>query len=216
LNLGSTGKVGTMASTTVPNHHADHPGFAGPSGLLFALTMAWGRRRDARLAAELSGLGPDDDLVDIGCGPGAAARHAAGRARSVVGVDPAPVMLRVGRVVARHGASLRFVEGTAEHLPVADGAASVVWTIASVHHWQEIDAGVAEALRVLRPGGRFVAIERRTKPGATGIASHGWTPEQGEAFAGACAAAGFVDAAVAGNDAGGRRVAVVARRSPVG
>ena len=43
------------------------------------------------------------------------------------------------------------------------------------------------------PGGRFLAIERRVRPGATGLASHGWTDQQAESFAAQCRAAGFND-----------------------
>ena len=82
--------------------------------------------------------------------------------------------------------------GTAEDLPAADGAASVLWSIATVHHWRDVDAGLAEARRVLRPGGRLVVIERWRPPSAvSGLASHGWTDDQTIAFADACHAAGF-------------------------
>ncbi len=48
------------------------------------------RKPDADLAIELTGAGPGDDVVDVGCGPGSAARRVARRgAASVVGIDPA-------------------------------------------------------------------------------------------------------------------------------
>jgi ubiquinone/menaquinone biosynthesis C-methylase UbiE len=72
----------------------------------------------------------------------------------------------------------------------------VLWSISTVHHWHDIDRGVAEAGRVLGRGGRFLAIERRTRAGAKGHASHGWTPAQADAFAQRCRAAGYVDAQV--------------------
>src|SRR5438128_3774731 len=98
LNLGSSVKVAGMTdNTVVPNHHHDYPGFSGLSGLLAAATMTTGRGGDARLAAELTHLGPDDLVVDVGCGPGAAARHAARVGARVTGVDPATVMLLVAR-----------------------------------------------------------------------------------------------------------------------
>jgi ubiquinone/menaquinone biosynthesis C-methylase UbiE len=92
----------------------------------------------------------------------------------------------------------------AEALPLPDSSVSVVWSIASVHHWADLDAGLHEARRVLKPGGRLVAIERLTRPGATGLASHGWTPEQASAFADRCLAHGFTDATVNRHDAGRR------------
>ena len=65
-----------------------------------------------------------------------------------------------------------------------------------MHHWRDLEAGLAEVTRVLAPGGRFVALERLTDEGADGLASHGWTQAQAEAFADACRAAGFVDVRV--------------------
>src|SRR5579862_8589679 len=143
-----------------PNHHADYPAFAGLTGLLAAASMVFGRRDDARLAQQLSQLRPGDHVVDVGCGPGAAARQAAKAGAAVVGVDPAPVMRRAARLLTQRSGAVRFVEGTAEALPVADASASVVWAIASAHHWADLDGGLREVRRVLRPGGRFVAIER--------------------------------------------------------
>jgi len=197
----------------VPNHHGDHPGFSGVRGFLLALNMTVGREQDAALAAELVGLEPGDRVVDIGCGPGTAVRRAARLGASATGVDPAAVMLRVARALGTSD-RVRYVEGRAEALPLEDGAATVAWSIATVHHWPDLDGGLAEVRRVLAPGGRFVAIERKTTPGATGLASHGWIDAQAEAFGAACTAAGFVEAkVVAGAGRRGPALAVVARRA---
>jgi ubiquinone/menaquinone biosynthesis C-methylase UbiE len=190
--------------TVIPNHHRDYPGFAGPTGLLAAASMAVGRDDDARIAAELAHAGPQDIVVDIGCGPGAAARYAARLGASVTGVDPAPVMLRVARALTR-SRNVRYVEGAAEALPLSDDFATVVWSIATVHHWRDLDDGLGEVRRVLRPGGRYIAIERRVQPGAAGLASHGWTDEQAEAFTHACANHGFTDVRVERPRLTGRR-----------
>jgi len=103
-------------------------------------------------------------------------------------------LLRTARLLTRRGVSYRA--GAAEQLPVDDGAAQVVWSIATVHHWRDLDAGLREVRRVLALGGRFVAIERRTRPDAHGLASHGWTDEQAAAFATLCAEHSLVDAQV--------------------
>jgi ubiquinone/menaquinone biosynthesis C-methylase UbiE len=189
--------------TRAPNHHKDYPGFTGAFGLLAALTMTVRRGGDARLAVELTGAGPGDTVVDVGCGPGAAARHAARTGATVVGVDPAPVMRRVAGLLGAGRRGVRYLAGTAEALPVGDGTATVLWSIATVHHWADIDAGLREARRALRPGGRLLAIERRTQPGARGHAGHGWTDDQAAAFAERCAAHGFEDVRV-GRHTGGR------------
>ena len=203
-----------MTAASVPNHHAHHPGFSGVTGFLLALGMACGRAADPKVAMELAGVGADDDVVDVGCGPGAAVRRAAREARSVVGVDPAPVMLRVARALGPRSGTVRYREGAAEALPLEDGSASVLWSLASVHHWQDVDAGLDEAHRVLRPGGRLVAIERLVEAGATGLASHGWAPEQAHAFAALCTSHGFEAATVARHTNGRRRVLSVSATRP--
>jgi len=96
----------------------------------------------------------------------------------------------VTRASRAHGA-VRYLGGTAEALPLPDDSASVAWSLATVHHWRDLDAGLAEVRRVLRPSGRFLAVERRVEPGAAGLRSHGWTEEQATLFAERCRAAGF-------------------------
>jgi len=182
--------------TLPPNHHGSYPHFDGFRGLVAALRFTVGRGADADLAIALTGAGPRDDVVDVGCGPGVAVRRVAARgASSVTGVDPAAVMLRFGRALTRpgrsHGTAVRYREGTAEALPLPDGFATVVWSLATVHHWRDLDAGLREVRRVLRPSGRFLAVERWAEPGASGHASHGWTEDQAQLFAERCRAAGF-------------------------
>lgn len=186
------------------NHHADHPGFSGPTGVLCGLIFLLVGRANAKLAADIARVGAADHVVDVGCGPGTAARVAAGRGARVTGVDPASTMLRVARIVTRKRARIAWSQGTAENLPVSDGAATVVWALATVHHWQDVDKAIAEAHRVLAPGGRLVAIERQVSPGSTGLASHGWIEQQAEAFAELCRNAGF-DTVCVGTRGTGRK-----------
>jgi len=198
----------------LPNHHADYPGFAGVAGIVAALSMIFGRKGDAQLAVRLSAMEPGDTVVDIGCGPGVAVRYAARLDAMVTGVDPAPVMLRVARLLTRHSAKVRYVKGAAEAVPLPEGSASVVWSIATVHHWSDIDAGLREVRRVLLPGGRLFAMERRAQRGARGHASHGWTDEQATAFADRCREHGFIDVRLEGTTIGHRSTVSVISNSP--
>ena len=176
-----------------PNHHADYPGFAGAAGLVAALSMAFARKGDAELAVRLSALASGDRIVDLGCGPGVAVRYAARLGATATGVDPAAVMLRVARRLTRPSLKVQYLEGAAEAIPLGDGSASVIWSIATVHHWSDLDAGLEEARRVLDSGGRLVAIERNAQRGARGHKSHGWTDQQAAAFAERCREHGFTD-----------------------
>jgi ubiquinone/menaquinone biosynthesis C-methylase UbiE len=181
----------TDSPTPAVNHHADHPGFAGVIGLVAALGMLVMGREYARLATDLASVSDADRVVDIGCGPGAAARAAAQRGATVVGVDPAPMMLRLAGAVTRGQPNITWSQGTAEALPLPDGSATVAWSLRTVHHWKDVTAGLAELRRVLAPAGRFLVMERRVQPGATGLASHGWTQQQVESFQAQCRATGF-------------------------
>jgi ubiquinone/menaquinone biosynthesis C-methylase UbiE len=198
----------------VVNHHADHAGFAGVVGLVAALGMLVMGRGYARLAVDLASVSDADRVVDIGCGPGAAARGAAQRGATVVGVDPAPMMLRLAGAVTRGQPNITWSQGTAEELPLPDGWATVAWSLRTVHHWKDVTAGLAELRRVLAPAGRFVVMERRVQPGATGLASHGWTEQQVESFQAQCRATGF-DAVRIDERPAGRGAAWVVRGEAV-
>ncbi len=176
-----------------PNHHAHYPKFHGVSGVLAALSMAFARGASTSVAIELSDLQSSDRLIDIGCGPGAPARVAAKQVRSVVAIDPAPIMLRVARLIPSKS-NIEWSLGRAEATGVADESATAVWALATVHHWSDLERSVQEVLRVLRPNGRMIAIERRVRADARGHASHGWTVEQGRAYAKQCLAVGFSSA----------------------
>jgi ubiquinone/menaquinone biosynthesis C-methylase UbiE len=115
-------------------------------------------------------------------------------------------MLRVARLVSRRGRAVSWAQGSAEQVPVPDASATVLWSLATVHHWKDVHAGLAEAHRVLAPGGRLLAVERRTSADATGLASHGWTGDQAETFASLCRTAGFTDVAVTEHGRGRRSV----------
>jgi len=163
--------------------------------LLTALSMTVGRGPAARTTAELAELTPDDHVVDIGCGPGTAVRVAARRCADATGVDPAPVMLRLGRwlTAIRRVPNAVLVGGGAEALPLPDSSATVVWALSSLHHWSDRAAGLAEARRVLAPAGRILLVERLVEPGAHGHAAHGLTSDQADQLAGDLNAVGFGD-----------------------
>lgn len=195
------------------NHHADHPGFSGATGAIVGLILLMMGRSNARLAVEITGVTDSDRVVDVGCGPGGAVREAARRGARVTGIDPAPVMLRLARTFTRT-ADVEWAEGTAESVPLPDGSATVAWSLATVHHWKDVGAGLVEAFRVLAPGGRLLAIERQSQPGATGLASHGWTHQQAETFAAQCRTAGYTGVAIDKRGTGRRSVWAVSAIRP--
>ncbi|OMC57540.1 SAM-dependent methyltransferase [Mycobacterium sp. IS-836] len=200
-------------SGPVVNHHADHPGFAGPIGVVAALGMLVMGRRYAGLAVDLASVSDSDRVVDVGCGPGNAARAAARRGAEVIGVDPSPVMLRLARATTRDP-SVSWSPGGAEELPVDAGWATVAWSLKTVHHWKDVTAGLAELRRVLASSGRLLVMERRVQPGATGLASHGWTEQQANSFAAQCDTAGFIGARIDQHPVGKTTAWVVRAAAP--
>ncbi|MGY1682467.1 methyltransferase domain-containing protein [Geodermatophilus sp. SYSU D01176] len=95
--------------------------------------------------------GPDAVLVDLACGGGLMAPHAARLGYRHVGVDIGAVGLRVAR---EHG--VLAVRGSVLAVPLADGCADVVVAGEILEHVED-DVGVlAECARLLRPGGTLV------------------------------------------------------------
>ena len=152
------------------HHHHRHLGAAfghprGIGGALAAIAMAVENRGPNRAVVDRLGLGPTDTVVELGCGPGIAARHAAravGRAKAIVAVDSAPVMIRVARLLAHldRSPAVDWRHGSAQSIPLEDNEVTVAFAVNSWHHWEDRAAAVAELGRVMRPGGRIAIAER--------------------------------------------------------
>lgn len=99
------------------------------------------------------------DVVDIGCGSGFHLPRFAERARSVLGVEPHGPLRAAA---ARRTAELPHVEvgpGTAQHLPLADASVDVAHARTAYFFGPGCEPGIAEALRVLRPGGVLAVVD---------------------------------------------------------
>ncbi|MGE5504721.1 MAG: class I SAM-dependent methyltransferase [Actinomycetota bacterium] len=99
-------------------------------------------------------------VVDIGCGDGHLARHLARAGATVLGVECSPRQLAKARA-ADPVAGVTVVEGVGQALPAADGSMDVAVFFNSLHHIpaEVMDAALAEAARVLVPGGLVYVSE---------------------------------------------------------
>jgi ubiquinone/menaquinone biosynthesis C-methylase UbiE len=97
-------------------------------------------------------VSPDDRILDVGCGIGSLEARLG--EYDVVGVDRSAAMVRA----ARDRVSAPFVRGDARRLPIATGSVDAVVFVATLSFVRDVDAALAEAARVLAPGGTFVAL----------------------------------------------------------
>jgi ubiquinone/menaquinone biosynthesis C-methylase UbiE len=146
--------------------------------------------RSNRLLPSIADLHRSHAALDIGCGPGAAVRAAAGSVARAVGVDRSLAMIEIARRRSRRLHNVEFTVGGAELLPFSDATFDRLWTIHSFHHWEDPTQGIAECLRVLRPHGRLLIVENDT----TG--AHGLDRRRAVELADELRTAGFADATV--------------------
>jgi SAM-dependent methyltransferase len=113
-----------------------------------------GAERGERIAADLVSWLAPGAVLEVGIGTGIVAAALRARGVPVHGVDLSTAMLR--RAVDRLGPVV--VRADALALPVASGSVDNVLFVAALHAIGDVSGAVAEAVRVLRPGGRLVAV----------------------------------------------------------
>ena len=101
-------------------------------------------------------------VLDVGSGTGYVLRQLAARlphATEFTGVDAAPSMVEVASDSATDK-RLRFQQGMAERLPVADAAYDLIVSTTSFDHWTDQAAGLRECARALKPGGTLILTDQ--------------------------------------------------------
>jgi ubiquinone/menaquinone biosynthesis C-methylase UbiE len=100
----------------------------------------------------------DIEAVDVGAGTGIWTRMLAARGLgSITAIEPSDEMRRYGGMTSSQGTNIVWRQGTAEETGLPAGAYDLV-SMASSFHWTDFDKACAEFQRILRPGGRFVAL----------------------------------------------------------
>jgi len=98
--------------------------------------------------------------VDIGAGDCAMVELIAPRATTLLCVDPSPAMVAAGRsrVQALHPGAVEYLQAPGEKLPLADHCADSVLFLQSLQYIADPAAALAEAARILAPGGRLLVL----------------------------------------------------------
>jgi ArsR family transcriptional regulator len=117
---------------------------------------------DAPVEAALSAaLGQAGVLLDIGTGTGRMAELLSAQASHVTAFDKSPEMLRIARARLQHlpAAQVDLVQGDFTALPLRDDSFDTVLFHQVLHYAQAPELALAEAARVLRPGGRIAVVD---------------------------------------------------------
>jgi ArsR family transcriptional regulator len=125
----------------------------------------WDRMRDELFGADFSvramaGLLPADCVVgDLGCGTGLTGSVLAPWVGRVIGVDASDEMLASAAARLKGVANIELRKGALEALPIDDNALDAATMMLVLHHLPSPATAVAEAARVLRPGGRLLIVD---------------------------------------------------------
>jgi ArsR family transcriptional regulator len=125
----------------------------------------WDRVRDELFGADfalhaLLGLMPDTWVFgDLGCGTGLTAALVAPHVARVIGVDASAEMLSAAATRVSRFANVELRRGSLEALPVDNGSLDVATLLLVLHHLASPAEALAEAARVLKPGGRLLIVD---------------------------------------------------------
>ena len=116
------------------------------------LRPGWRSSGDQLEALARRYIGPEAQVLDVGCGRGGVLEVLGPAAGRAVGLDPD------WRSLAEQRAELLLAAGRAEALPLAAEAFDVLLAVWVFEHLAQPAAALSEAWRVLRPGGRLVVL----------------------------------------------------------
>lgn len=110
------------------------------------------------LKTELQGK----DVLEVGSGRGGGAKHVAKTLKpsSYIGLDLAQNAVDLANKL-NSLPNLKFIQGSAEQIPLTDNSVDVVLNVESCHAYGSVEKFISEVKRVLRPGGTFALVDFR-------------------------------------------------------
>lgn len=114
-----------------------------------------------QLVINTIGIGPQDTVLDLACGPGLITSAVAGVAKHVTGIDITPAMIEQAqhRQQSLGLTNMSFQVGDVQPVPAADATFSSVMTRYSFHHFLDPQGVLQEMVRVCQPGGQVGVID---------------------------------------------------------
>jgi len=127
--------------------------------LTFRIDVLW-RRKAVKLVKPYF----PKQILDVGTGTGDFAIEMAKilSPEKVIGIDIAETMLQIGRKKIEHkglSSLIEMQEADSENLPFADESFDVASSAFGVRNFENLEKGLSEMLRVLKPGGRILILE---------------------------------------------------------
>ena len=153
--------AGTPASGTLPDTQvkAMFDRIASVYDRMNSVMTAGMHHRWRERAADLARVGPGSTALDVATGTGDLAIELARRGAEVTGSDFAPAMLEIAR---RKAPGLTFEAGDALALSYADHSFDAATVGFGARNFADLDRGLREMTRVVKPGGRVVVLEITT------------------------------------------------------
>ncbi|MBI2345300.1 MAG: methyltransferase domain-containing protein [Deltaproteobacteria bacterium] len=113
-----------------------------------------------KAALETLHLTGKERILDVACGTGELERQIVERfpAQSIIGVDITEGMLKQARTKLAHAPNVEFRYADGGALPLADSDFDIVISCGALHYMREPNRFLAEAARVLVPGGRCIIV----------------------------------------------------------
>lgn len=113
------------------------------------------------IAEALLKLMPPQVIADLGAGEGTISQMMAQKAKKVIAIDNSEKMVEFGsELVRKHGiTNLEYRLGELEEVPIPSGTVDLAFLSQALHHARHPERAVAEAWRILKPGGRVAILD---------------------------------------------------------
>jgi ArsR family transcriptional regulator len=98
-------------------------------------------------------------VADLGCGTGLMLASLAPHVKQVIGVDASEEMLAAARARLSGLGNVELRQGSLESLPIETSSVDAATMMLVLHHLASPGAAIAEAARILRPGGRLLVVD---------------------------------------------------------